>query len=169
MSFNAFELYAKIGLDQSDYDKGLDDAGGKLQGFGKTIAGGIAGVGKTALAAGTAAIGAAVAGVSALTSSAVSAYGEYQQLAGGIETLYGDASDQMMEFAKNAYKTAGISANEYMTTAIESSAAMINSLGGDTQKAAELSDMAIRDMADNVNKMGTSMESLQNALIYRAA
>ena len=163
MSFVGYVLEAFIGLDQSEFDKGLDEAGGKLQGFGKTIAGGIAGVGKTALAAGTAAVGAAVAGVSALTSSAVSAYGEYQQLAGGIETLYGDASDQMMEFAKNAYKTAGLSANEYMTTAIESSAAMINSLEGDVYKAAEMSDMAIRDMSDNVNKMGTTMESLQNA------
>ena len=163
MSFVGYVLEAFIGLDQSEFDKGLDEAGGKLQGFGKTIAGGIAGVGKTALAAGTAAVGAAVAGVSALTSSAVSAYGEYQQMAGGIETLYGDASDQMMEFAKNAYKTAGLSANEYMTTAIESSAAMINSLEGDVYKAAEMSDMAIRDMSDNVNKMGTTMESLQNA------
>ena len=159
MASNVMELFAKIGLDQKEFDSGLDSAKGKLSSFGSALGS----VGTTALKVTGAAIAGAATGVIALTKSAYSAYSEYQQLSGGIETLFKDSSDQMMEYAEKAYKTAGISKNEYMNIAIESSAAMINSLGGDTEKAAELTDMAIRDMSDNMNKMGTSMESLQNA------
>jgi len=112
---------------------------------------------------GAAAITAAAAGITKVVKDAISAYGDFEQLSGGIETLFGDSANKVMENADKAFKTAGLSANEYMETAIQSSAAMINSLNGDTQKAAEMTDMAITDMADNVNKMGTSMESIQNA------
>jgi phage-related protein len=156
---NVFDLVAKISLDSSEYDKGLDDASDKANGMGSKISKGV-GVASKAVVAG---VGVAATAVGGLVASATKGYGEYEQLTGGIETLYKDASDQMLAYADNAYKTAGLSANEYMQTAIDSSAAMINSLGGDTQKAAEMTDMAITDMADNMNKMGTNMESLQNA------
>lgn len=111
----------------------------------------------------TAAIGAAAAGVTAITKSAVDSFADYEQLSGGIETLFGESADAVMAHADQAFKTAGLSVNEYMDVAISSAASMINSVGGDVEKAAALTDQAITDMADNVNKMGTSMEAVQNA------
>lgn len=159
MSTPVFEAFAKLTLDSKDYDKGLKDAGGKMNNFGSTIAKGLGGV-----AAGIgAAIGAAATGIVALTKSAVSGFSEYQQLKGGVETLFKDSASIVMEYADNAYKTAGLSANRYMETVTSFSASLLQSLGGDTVKAAQYADMAIIDMADNANKMGTSMDSIQNA------
>lgn len=90
-------------------------------------------------------------------------YGNYEQLVGGVDTLFGESSKKVQEYANNAYKTAGLSANEYMETVTSFSASLLQSLNGDTSKSAEVADMAITDMADNANKMGTSMESIQNA------
>lgn len=90
-------------------------------------------------------------------------YGEYEQLKGGVETLFGDSSEQLMQYAANAYKTAGLSANDYMEQATSFSATLLQGLEGDTAKAAEYANMAIIDMSDNANKMGTSMQSIQNA------
>lgn len=112
---------------------------------------------------GTVAIGAASTAVGAVTKSAVSAYGEYEQLVGGVETLFGKSANVVLENSEKAFKTAGMSMNDYMETSIQSAAALINSLDGDQAKAAELMDMSIIDMADNVNKMGTNMQSIQNA------
>lgn len=112
---------------------------------------------------GVGAAAAATSGVVALTNAAVSAYGEYEQLVGGVDTLFKDSADTVMEYAANAYKTAGLSANEYMETVTSFSASLLQSLGGDTEQAAQMADMAITDMSDNVNKMGSSMESVQNA------
>lgn len=94
---------------------------------------------------------------------ALEAYADYEQLKGGVETLFKDSSKQVEEYASNAYKTAGISANQYMETVTSFSASLLQGLGGDTDKAAKLADQAIVDMADNANKMGTSIESIQNA------
>ena len=88
---------------------------------------------------------------------------EYEQLIGGVEKLFGSASDTVSEYAQQAYKTAGISANEYMQQATSFSASLISSLGGDQQRAAEITDMAIRDMADNANVFGTNITDIQNA------
>jgi len=88
---------------------------------------------------------------------------EYEQLIGGVEKLFGSASDTVSEYAQQAYKTAGISANEYMRQATSFSASLISSLGGDQQRAAEITDMAIRDMADNANVFGTNITDIQNA------
>lgn len=160
-----YELLAKIGLDDKEFNNKLNGAGSTLQGWGSKAAK-IAGGAAKVIGAGIAAAGAATV---TLGKQALEAYADYEQLAGGIETLYTDAEGNtkavqtMMENASNAWKTAGMSANEYMETAIESSAALINSLGGDVDKAAELMDMSIIDMADNVNKMGTTMEGVQNA------
>lgn len=93
----------------------------------------------------------------------VKGYSDYEQLAGGVETLFKKSSQSVINNASKAYQTAGMSANEYMETVTGFSASLLQSLGGDTQKAAEKADMAIRDMSDNANKMGTSMESIQNA------
>lgn len=90
-------------------------------------------------------------------------FGEYEQLVGGVETLFGDSADKLMEYAKNAYATAGISSNEYMDTVTKFSASLLQSLSGDTEKAVEIADMALQDMSDNANKMGTDMSSIQNA------
>ena len=112
------------------------------------------------LAIGAAAVGAAIV---AIGTSAIKAYGEYEQLVGGVDTLFKESSQTIQEYAANAYKTAGLSANEYMSTVTGFSASLLQSLGGDTQKSAEYANMAVTDMSDNANKMGTSMESIQNA------
>lgn len=117
----------------------------------------------TAVKASAAAVGAASAGVAALGTACINAYADYEQLVGGVETLFKDSADTIQTFADNAYKTAGLSANEYMETVTSFSASLLQSLDGDTEKAAAAADLAITDMADNANKMGTAMESIQNA------
>lgn len=131
--------------------------------MGSALAATGASVAKTAIAITTTAVATAASAVSTITGLAVKAYGEYEQALGGIETLYGDASDQMLEFAKQSYKTAQISTSEYLDQATKFGASLIQSLEGDTAKAAEIADLAIRDMSDNANKMGTSIEMIQNA------
>lgn len=116
------------------------------------------------LAATAAAAAAAVAGVALkLGKEVVSSYADYEQLVGGVETLFRDSAGIVQDYAENAYKTAGLSANEYMETVTGFSASLISSLGGDTEKAARYADMAITDMSDNANKMGSDMASIQNA------
>ena len=117
----------------------------------------------TAVKASAAAVGAASAGVAALGTACINAYADYEQLVGGVETLFKDSAETIHSFADNAYKTAGLSANEYMETVTSFSASLLQSLDGDTEKAAAAADLAITDMADNANKMGTAMESIQNA------
>jgi hypothetical protein len=95
-----------------------------------------------------------VAGVAALTKMGVEGYAQYEQLVGGVETLFKDSQSTVMAYAENAYKTSGMSANAYMETVTSFSASLIQSLDGDTAKAAEVADMAITDMSDNANKMG---------------
>lgn len=109
------------------------------------------------------AVTAGVTAVSFLTKGALDAYADYEQLTGGVETLFKTSADKVLEYANRAYKTAGLSANEYMDTVTSFSASLLQGLDGDTAKAAEIADLAITDMADNANKMGTSMESIQNA------
>ena len=92
---------------------------------------------------------------------ALTSYADYEQLVGGVDTLFKDASAKVQEYASNSYKTAGISANQYMEQITSFSASLISSLGGDTKKAAEYGNRAIIDMSDNANKMGTSMDMIQ--------
>lgn len=148
---NLFELFVKIGVD----DQASSNISKITQGLGNGL--------KTAAKIGTAAVGAAATGIVALTKSAVENYAEYEQLVGGVETLFGTSADKVQEYASNAYKTAGLSANEYMETVTSFSASLLQSLGGDTEAAAEYADRAVTDMSDNANKMGTSMEMIQNA------
>ena len=156
---NVLDLYAKIVLDTGDYEKGLEDASGKTSYFADKLKTGLA----TAAKVGAAGLAAAAAGVAALTKASIEQYGEYEQLVGGVETLFKASSDVVQQYAANAYKTAGMSANEYMETVTSFSASLLQSLDGDTAAAAEKADLAITDMSDNANKMGTSMESIQNA------
>lgn len=111
-----------------------------------------------------AAVGAAsTAAVGAIVKSATESYASYEQLTGGVETLFKDSAGVVEDYASKAYQTAGVSANKYMETVTSFSASLLQSLGGDTAKAAEAADQAIIDMSDNANKMGTSLESIQTA------
>ena len=94
---------------------------------------------------------------------AIQSYADYEQLVGGVETLFGESASVVQKYADEAYKTAGVSANQYMETVTSFSASLIQSLGGDTQKAAEYGNRALIDMSDNANKMGTDMSMIQNA------
>ena len=148
---NLFELFVKIGVD--------DQASEKISSLSSKLGSGLA----TAAKIGTAAVTAAAAGITALTTTAVNNYAEYEQLVGGVETLFKQSADVVQQYAANAYKTAGMSANEYMDTVTSFSASLLQSLDGDTAAAAEKANLAITDMSDNANKMGTSMEMIQNA------
>lgn len=179
-----FDLFCKITLDDDDYKRGLDDAKKHTGSAEKSIVAfaknarnalenavkiaqkldsAISKVGSTSIKG---LVGAAATGGAALVAlgkSALDAYGNYEQLVGGVDTLFKDASEDVQKYAANAYKTAGLSANAYMETATGFAASLIQSLGGDTEKAAKYADIAISDMSDNANKMGTAMESIQNA------
>ena len=156
---NLFELFVKIGADTSEADKGIDETGKKTSGLGEKIKNGLATVGKAAVAGVTA----AATAIGTIGTKAIQAYADYEQLVGGVETLFKDSQDQVMEYANNAYKTAGLSANEYMETVTSFSASLLQSLDGDTSAAAEKANLALTDMSDNANKMGTDMTSIQNA------
>lgn len=148
---NLLDLFVKISV-QDEASENVETLSGKF---------------KTGLAAaakvGAAAVGAAATGIAVLTKNALNNYAEYEQLVGGVDTLFKDSSAKVQEFAANAYKTAGLSANEYMDTVTSFSASLLQSLGGDTEAAADMANVAITDMSDNANKMGTDMASIQNA------
>lgn len=156
-TLNLFDLFARITLDTSDYDDALNDASRNTESFADKLKNGLS----TAAKVGAAALGAAATGVAALTKASVDQYAEYEQLVGGVDTLFKEASNTIQQYASNAYKTAGVSANTYMEQATAFSASLIQSLGGDTQAAAEYANQAIMDMSDNANKMGTDIESIQ--------
>lgn len=148
---NLMDLFVKISVD--------DQASSQVETLAGKLKGGLA----TAAKVGGAAIVAAGAAAVAITKQAVENYGEYEQLVGGVETLFKSSADTVMQYAANAYQTAGMSANEYMTTVTAFSASLLQSMGNDTDAAAEKANLAITDMSDNANKMGSSMESIQNA------
>lgn len=106
---------------------------------------------------------AGLAAAAAATVKIVDSYADYEQLIGGVETLFKGDAKTLVNSANNAYKTAGLSANAYMKTATGFAASLVSSLGGDTRKAVDMADMAITDMADNANKMGSDIQSIQNA------
>lgn len=180
-------LRALLTLDKSAYEQGLNEASGEATGFGSKFKGAMG----TAAKAGAAALAASATAVSVLGKNSINAYADTQQLVGGVQKLYGnmgqsvedyaksvgksvsevnsewkrneEAQNIVLENAKNAFKTAGISANQYMEQATSFSAALINSLGGDTKKAAEQTDVAMRAIADNYNTFGGDMEMIQYA------
>lgn len=148
---NLLDLFVKISV-QDEASENVETLSGKFKN-------GLA----TAAKVGAAAVGVAAAGIAVLTKNALNNYAEYEQLVGGVDTLFKDSSAKVQKYAANAYKTAGLSANEYMDTVTSFSASLLQSLGGDTEAAADMANVAITDMADNANKMGTDMASIQNA------
>ncbi len=116
-------------------------------------------IGKISLAA----VGAASAAVAAVSKAAIDSYANYEQLVGGVETLFGDSADVVKGYAEEAFSTVGMSCNAYMETVTGFAASLVSSLGGDTATAAQKANTAVADMADNANKMGTDMQSIQNA------
>ena len=162
MAFNIFELSGKISADNKPANDAIDETTGKAKESGSIFS--TLGNGLKVVGAGMAAV-AGVAGAAAvgLSKKVIGAYAEYEQLVGGVDTLFKEASSKVQGFADNAYKTAGMSANEYMETVTGFSASLIQSLGGDTQKAADVGNQAVTDMSDNANKMGTDITNIQNA------
>ena len=137
--------------------------GRSINGAVKSAGNAISGLAKTAGAVTAVVGGAAATGIAAIGKMALDSYAQYEQLSGGVDKLYGDAADKLRGYAQQAYATAGMSANQYMEQATSFSAALISSLGGDQQKAADMTDIAMRAMADNVNVFGSNMEDVQNA------
>lgn len=182
-----FNLLARITLDKSAYEKGLGEAEKGTKSFGDRLKSGLGAAAK-AVAAGMAVASGAII---KLSKDAIESYAEYEQLVGGVQTLFGTGGKSLQKYAESvgksteaakaeyeklekaqsivldnaskAYKNAGLSQNAYMETVTSFSASLISSLGGDTVKAAKAADAAIVAMSDNANKMGTSMESIQNA------
>ena len=176
---NLMDLYVKISVD--------DQASSQVEAISGKLKNGLA----TAAKVGVASVAAAGTAIAAIGKQSIEQYAEYEQLVGGVETLFGAGGKSIEEYAAstgrtiaeaqsdydalmrsqatviensaNAYKTAGMSANEYMETVTSFSASLLQSLGGDTEAAAEYADRAVTDMSDNANKMGTSMEMIQNA------
>ena len=148
----------------NDLEHGVDDVGDAMDNAGqKTLSLGDilkANLLSNAIMAG---IKAVASGIKSLVSGAIEGYGEYEQLVGGVETLFGGSADTVIKNAENAYKTAGLSANSYMETVTSFSASLLQSMGNDTEAAAKKADQALTDMSDNANKMGTDMQSIQNA------
>ena len=135
----------------------MDGAGQKTSVFGDVLKANLLG---SAIVSG---IKAVASGIKSLIRGAIEGYGEYEQLVGGVETLFGRSADTVIKNAENAYKTAGLSANAYMETVTSFSASLLQSMGNDTEAAAKKADQALTDMSDNANKMGTDMQSIQNA------
>jgi hypothetical protein len=200
-----FELLGKVAIDTSEAKEGLksitneakegaEEATEEAESSGSKLSGVLSKLGSLAITSAkiaAAGIATVAVGLASLTGKAVSYYSDYEQLKGGVETLFGaggrtveeyaasvgksvseiqgeydslmESQELVMQNAAKAYSTAGLSANEYMETVTGFSASLLQSVGGDTVKAANLADQAITDMSDNVNKMGTSMESIQNA------
>lgn len=135
-------------ISEKGFNKGIKNLGNIAKGGLKVLVGSVAGI---------------AAGFGVMTKSALDSFASLEQNIGGVETLFKDSAQKVIDSAENAYKTAGLSANAYMETVTSFSASLLQSLGNDTEKAADYADRAIIDMSDNANKMGTSMEMIQNA------
>lgn len=173
------DLFVKIGVDDDDYQEGMSNAeqtayeigagignalknaniGGALSDISEkvnSLADGMV----NAFVSAAKTIGEYAGGI---ISQSTGLFGEYQQLVGGVETLFGEDYQTVLENADNAFKNMGLSANEYMQTATSFAASLVSSLNGNTEQAAKSADLALQDMADNANKMGASIQSIQNA------
>lgn len=155
-----FKIFGTLALNGQDkFNRDVDNATWKGASFASKLKSGLA----TAAKVGGAAIAAVGTGMVWLSKQAIDSYGDYEQLVGGVDTLFKESSATVQGYAQNAHKTAGLSANEYMETVTSFSASLLQSLGNNTAAAAEMADLAITDMSDNANKMGTDMTAIQNA------
>lgn len=157
---DVFALKAVLSLDKEGYERGLKESEERAGIFASVLKANLVTKGIEVCVKGLTTLGNKAADV---FKGAIDSYANYEQLVGGVQTLFGSSAKKVLDDAEKAYKTAGMSANQYMETSIQSAASLINSLGGDQEKAAELMNMSIVDMSDNVNKMGTSMGAVQNA------
>lgn len=165
---DVFNLYAKLSLNTSEYEKGVEKAKGGASSlmdvFSGTVLGNVVTDGLRNIANGFVTIGKMATGAAiSIGKASLDSYGEYEQLVGGVETLYKDGAKVVEQYAKRAFENVGMSANDYMETSTSFAASLVSSLAGDTDAAAEMSNMAISDMADNWNKMGSSVQSVQDA------
>lgn len=165
---DVFNLYAKLSLNTDDYEKGVEKAKGGASSlmdvFSGTLLGNVVSDGLRTVANGIAEIGKTAASMAvSIGKASLDSYADYEQLVGGVETLYKDSAGIIENYAKDAYKNVGLSANDYMETSTSFAAALVSSLSGDTEKAAEMANTAISDMSDNANKMGTNITSIQDA------
>ena len=149
-----------LGNEFNDFSNDTRDAGKNVSIFSEILKAKLVSEGIKVAVDGLKKLGNAVVDV---TKSSVDSYANYEQLVGGVETLFGGSAKLVQMYADNAYKTAGLSANEYMETVTSFSASLLQSLHGNTAEAANMADMAIKDMSDNANKMGTDMGSIKNA------
>ncbi len=140
-------------LDKKGFEKGLKTLQGTSEKAFKAISLGVAAL-----------VGTAITGLSSITKLALENYASYEQLVGGVDTLFKNSSQKVQEYANKAYKTAGMSANDYMETVTGFTASLLQSLSGDTEKAADVADMALTDMADNANKMRNIYGSYTSSL-----
>lgn len=154
----------KSNKELKEMKNGFDEAGQSTITFGDLLKANVLG---DMITSGIKAIGSAIKGVSSamlnLGKQSLDSYADYEQLIGGVETLFKDSAGIVENYANNAYQTAGLSANEYMETVTSFSASLLQSLGNDTEKGAEYANRAIVDMSDNANKMGTDISMIQNA------
>ena len=155
----AEELKIKITAEADQAQKELSKTQQLISSFGSKVKA----VGATMAKATGAMIVAGSAAVVALTKQAVSAYADYEQLSGGVKKLFGEDANTMLQYAQNAYKTAGMSANQYMELSTSFAASLIQSYGGDTAKAVKMTDVAMRAISDNFNTFGGDIQSIQNA------
>lgn len=165
---DVFNLYAKLSLNTDDYEKGVEKAKGGASSlmdvFSGTLLGNVVSDGLRTVANGITEIGKTAANMAvSIGKASLDSYADYEQLVGGVETLYKDSAGIIESYAKDAYKNVGLSANEYMETSTSFAASLVSSLGGNTEKAAEMANTAISDMSDNANKMGTNISSIQDA------
>lgn len=165
---DVFNLHAKLSLNTDDYEKGVEKAKGGASSlmdvFSGTLLGNVVSDGLRTVTNGITEIGKTAANMAvSIGKASLDSYADYEQLVGGVETLYKDSAGIIENYAKDAYKNVGLSANDYMETSTSFAAALVSSLGGDTQKAAEMANTAISDMSDNANKMGTNISSIQDA------
>lgn len=163
---NVFELFGTIAINNDAANKAITETGSKANKLASSMKTSFDKIGKMAVQCGKVIASGMAVGATAVSSiikASLDEYAEYEQLVGGVETLFKDSSDKVMQYAKQAYRNQGLSANAYMSQVTSFSAALISGLNGDTAAAAEMANIAISDMADNANTFGTSITDIQNA------
>lgn len=160
---NLFNLSARLSLNTEDYDRNINNTVDDAEKKGSTLGSKLKSVASTTAKVFTGMVAGASTAIGFLVKNSIEEYAQYEQLVGGVETLFKNSSGKVLEYANNAYKTAGMSANDYMETITGFSASLLQGLGGDTAKASEIGNLAVTDMSDNANKLGTSMELIQNS------
>lgn len=164
---NLFTLFGTIAVNADSANRTIDSTTRNAEHAGSRMGNAFNKIGSFAVSCGKVIAGGLAVGataIGALMKGSLESFAEYEQLVGGIETLFGESNMQkVLDYANQAYKTAGMSANEYMETVTSFSASLLQGLGGDTERAADYANMAITDMSDNANKMGTDISMIQNA------